>query len=88
MSADQPLAARGLISLPGDFADQSLILYVGPEESTLIALLSRPTMPLGKPDIVRFVSSKRDQLAFRSRGAGKVILSRARVEFFNVLNLV
>jgi LysR family transcriptional regulator for metE and metH len=40
MSPDHPLVARPYLSA-ADFADQNLILYVGPEESTLYARILR-----------------------------------------------
>jgi LysR family transcriptional regulator, regulator for metE and metH len=41
MAADHPLASRAYIR-PRDFADQNLILYVEPEESTLFNKVLRP----------------------------------------------
>jgi LysR family transcriptional regulator, regulator for metE and metH len=41
MSADHPLASRPYLKAK-DFADQNLILYVGPEESTLFQKVLRP----------------------------------------------
>jgi LysR family transcriptional regulator for metE and metH len=41
MSADHPLVARPYLAA-ADFADQNLILYVGPEESTLFQKILKP----------------------------------------------
>jgi LysR family transcriptional regulator for metE and metH len=41
MPADHPLVARPYLTA-GDFADQNLILYVSPEESTLFEKILRP----------------------------------------------